>query len=670
MLNRAKDDGPSNLSSVAGELASGRSDGAAPFGELRGARSGERLAQDGQIAIVLAQLSEPRDGAPPPLDEQVELLLARPDLLQASLASLGVGAISLDAEGRVRWLSPLVEELADRLQGEVIGASIDLLFQACAPPARRGSPATSGDNTETNRVRSKPSGPDVQTGLLLTRSGTSRSVRHAAVPVHDAGGAQTGTVILLLDVTEARLNALRLEHYSTRDPLTGFLNRQELVQQVSRLLVTVDRENVPFSLVHMDLDQFKLVNRTCGYDGGDRMLQWVAAMIRETLRENDFAARIGRDEFVMLFEGTSSDHARKAVDSLQRQLGEFRFSWGDKTFSIVASFGIAFPAGFESAEALLSAAEHACVAAKECSGDHVQVYQRGDAATARRHGAVNWVASIKKNLQHNGVCLFGQPIRALCTDSPRINFEVLFRMVDENGLIRGPDGIIETAEQYGLISVIDRWVLRHTLRLLSAQPQAFLDGLDHCSVNLSGASLKDPSLVDFIRRQFDRVGIPPGKICFEITETSAVRDIAQARRLMEELGTLGCRFALDDFGSGMASYAYLRDLPVNYVKIDGSFVRGLASSTLDRAIVGSITQIGHMLGIGVVAEGVETQAIDDQLKLLGVDLAQGYLYGRPRLLTDLCAAEVSRCTSGRNLDAAPRPQHEEGVIPPTRPRTG
>jgi diguanylate cyclase (GGDEF)-like protein len=266
------------------------------------------------------------------LDARVESLLTRLDLPRDSLTALGAGLISLDAEGRVRWLSPLVQELAGRGIGEVVGSPIDVLFQACEPSAQPGSSASGRNKAEASGVRSKP-GPDVQTGLLLTRSGTSRSVHHASVPVRDAEGTR------------------------------------------------------PFSVVYMEVDQFKLVN-SCGHDGADRMLQWIAAMIRETLRGSDFAARLGRDEFVMLFEGPSPQRALDAVESLQNRLREFRFSWGDKTFSIVASFGVASPGGFESAEDLLSAADHACAVAKERGRDHVQLYERDEAAdraTSRGH---------------------------------------------------------------------------------------------------------------------------------------------------------------------------------------------------------------------------------------------------------------------------------------------
>ncbi|MGE5784916.1 MAG: putative bifunctional diguanylate cyclase/phosphodiesterase, partial [Myxococcales bacterium] len=418
---------------------------------------------------------------------------------------------------------------------------------------------------------------------------------------------------------------------------TGLLNRHSFMHSLSRAFA----QSKLLALLYLDIDRFKLVNDTCGNDAGDRMLQWVAAMVRETLGKNDIAARVGGDEFVILFDASSDEHVSSAARELMWRLREFRFCWGEKSFTVTASLGLVSRANdFDTAEEMLGAAERTCSLAKERGRNNIQIYERDDSETSRRHGAMNWVASIKNHLQHNRVCLFGQPICRAGVPEPLSRLEVLFRMIDENGLIRGPDGIIQTAEQYGIISVIDRWVLRNVLRTLSAQPSTFIERLDHCSINLSGASLRDDSMLDFIYRQFEQFGLPPRKICFEITETSAVEDMAQARWLMQELGTFGCRFALDDFGSGMASYSYLRDLPVHFIKIDRAFVRELASCKLSRAIVGSITQIGHMLGIETIAEGVETAEIEEQLKSLGVDYVQGYYYAKPQPLLDLCGCDT------------------------------
>jgi diguanylate cyclase (GGDEF)-like protein len=563
------------------------------------------------------------------LDEQVAAAFADPDFAFALLPSLGIAVISVDMRGCVRWLSPMVGELIGSSRiAEFIGLPIDRLFQAHEPASPPSQPGTSIPRPDRG----------LETGRLLTENGMMRSVRHTQTLVRDRNGIVIGTMILLQDVTEARLNELRLEHHATRDPLTGLLNRHAFADHLASVLLESKSKNRRFALAYMDLDQFKLVNDTCGHDAGDRMLQWVAATIRETLRENDIAARLGSDEFVILFDGYSQRRAIRAIRELAHRMREFRFGWLDKTFTVVASFGLVTEsAGLASVEDLLGAAGHTCALAKERGRDHVQTYERDDVETTRHRDAMSWVASIKRNLQHERVRLFAQPIRSLGADDSWHRFEILFRMIDGTGAIKGPDAIIQTAEKYGLIATIDQWVVRNTLRVLSAQPKEFLTRLDHCSINLSSASLRTEALLDFIYRQFDQFAVPPRKICFEITETSAVQNVEQARWLMQELGTLGCRFALDDFGSGMASYSYLRDLPVDFVKIDRAFVRELATSTLDHAIVGSITQISHMLGIQTVAEGVESQAVEERLKLLGVDFAQGYFYSRPQLLTDLLA---------------------------------
>jgi diguanylate cyclase (GGDEF)-like protein/PAS domain S-box-containing protein len=557
--------------------------------------------------------------------------LANPSVLLGSLSTLGVGIIVTDAVGRIRWVSRLVEELTAWTASHVLGKPIEYLFQNIEVP-RDEEPVSTERTTRTKLD------PNCATGQLRTQSGITRSVRHTVAPSRDPAGWVTSVMIFIQDVTEVHLNTLRLEHYATRDVPTGLLNRHSFMHGLSQVFA----HSRKLALLYLDVDRFNLVNDTCGHDAGDRLLQWVAAMLREALGQNDSAARTGGDEFAVLFENTTEERALSVAQELLRRFREFRFCWGDKSFTVTASVGLVLPGNeFDSPEDMLGAAERICGLAKERGRNNLQVYERDDAETARRRGAMNWVANIKSHLQHNRVCLFAQPICRIGVPKPLSQFEVLFRMIDENGLIRGPDGIIQTAEQYGLISVIDRWVLRNALRILSAQSPSFIEQLDHCSVNLSGASLRDDSMLNYIYRQFEQFAVPARKICFEITETSAVEDMAQARWFMQELGTLGCRFALDDFGSGMASYSYLRDLPVHFIKIDRAFVRDLTSSKLSHAIVGSITQIGRMLGISTIAEGVETLAIEEQLRGLGVDYVQGFYYAKPQPLADLCASVLT-----------------------------
>jgi EAL domain-containing protein (putative c-di-GMP-specific phosphodiesterase class I) len=322
------------------------------------------------------------------------------------------------------------------------------------------------------------------------------------------------------------------------------------------------------------------------------------------------------------------------VGEFHEILQQFRFNWRDKTFTVGASIGIVpITRAFRTVAHLLSAADHACYAAKDKGRNRIQVYQEDDATFVRRHGEMNWVVRIQRTLEEDRFRLFSQQIQPLAASAPSgLYFEVLLRMAEDDGRIHLPSDFLRAAERYGLMRAIDRWVIRNAVHTLRDQPAPFLDLLRMCAINLSAVSLGDDGFFDFVTAELAESGVPPGKLCFEITETAAIENLAQAQRLMARLAGLGVRFALDDFGTGMSSYGYLKELPVSFLKIDGKFIKDIVTDSLDRAMVESINQVGHVMGIETVAEGVANAAVVERLKALGVDYAQGNWISPPRPL--------------------------------------
>src|SRR5262249_12915419 len=342
-------------------------------------------------------------------------------------------------------------------------------------------------------------------------------------------------------------------------------------------------------------------------------------------------------EFALLLMEIDAREAERVARELMRRLGEFRFGFRDKSFAVGASFGVVhFGAEMSRAADVLGAADHACRMAKDAGRGRVQMYLETDDAVLGRRRSIHWVAGLQKNLEDGRLKLFAQGIHPLDRDREvGAHFEVLVRLVDETGRFQSPVGIIQAAEHSGMMDAIDRFVVRQAFRMIGALPQRAMRKLDTCAINLSGVSLLREGLLDYIVQEMHRANVPPSKICFEVTETAALANLGEVLWLMQELGAMGCRFAIDDFGSGHASYGYIENLPVDYVKIDGMFVRDLHDNALHRAIVESVQRIGCTLGIRTVAESVETQAIADLCMRLGVDYAQGWLYGRPIPMTDV-----------------------------------
>jgi len=433
------------------------------------------------------------------------------------------------------------------------------------------------------------------------------------------------------DIRRARRRAEEtVQHLAYHDALTGLVNRAEFEYRLKKVFMRCRDEKAIAAMLYMDLDQFKIVNDTCGHLAGDQLLCQIASLLKSKLRKVDTLARIGGDEFGILLENCTTESALSVASSLTEVVDDFRFVWRDHTFRIGMSIGMV-PIDVNSASptSVLSAADAACYAAKESGRNRVHVYTEHDSELAKRQGEMQWVEKISLAVEENRFALYRQPIKSLTDAGEAMHYELLLRMYAPDGQIILPGAFISSAERYNMMGVIDNWVLHTALSWLSSHAKEIKDSGTFYTINLSGSTLGDEQTLSYILSMIEEKGSPADRICFEITETAAIANFSNALNFINTLKHKGCRFALDDFGSGLSSFAYLKNLPVDYLKIDGSFVRDITFDKTDKAIVKSIIEIGHTLGLKTIAEFVENNDILILLEEMGVDYVQGYALGKP-----------------------------------------
>ena len=439
-----------------------------------------------------------------------------------------------------------------------------------------------------------------------------------------------------------------IHHMAYHDALTGLVNRAEFERRLQHAMnAQKDGHGAHHALLYLDLDQFKIINDTCGHIAGDALLRALTIDLLQHVRDRDTLARLGGDEFGLLLENCPVDRAREIAERIRETIQSFRFSWKQHSFVIGASIGVvAIDPTCSSVEEALSAADMACYAAKDLGRNRVHLYRRDDAELNRRHNEMQWASRITQAIEENRLCLYQHSIVALNEHEPVYYREFLVRMVDDEGGLILPNAFIPAAERYNLMQSVDRWVIERVFHCLAI-------ALDHglvtdieplCFINLSGASLSDDGLTGFIHQLLKKYRLPPHMICFEITETTAITDFPAATEFVSTIKREGCRFALDDFGTGMSSFSYLKRLPVDFIKIDGSFVKNLRSDPMDYAIIQSIANIAHIGGMRTIAEFVEDEEVMALLRQIGVDFAQGYGIDRPAPVICTKDGQNSACT--------------------------
>ncbi len=420
----------------------------------------------------------------------------------------------------------------------------------------------------------------------------------------------------------------KIKYQATHDSLTGLINRDEFENRLTAALRQTEQKNHDNILFYMDLDHFKIVNDTCGHIAGDALLRQLPALFEKHKRKHDSLARLGGDEFGLLLEDCNTKNAKQVATNLLREFENFKFHWEDKVFSVGISIGIvSLSINHIDIYELLSEADVACYAAKDKGGNTFQVYDSSNKNIIEKHGQMHWLADITDALKNDHFMLYFQAIYPLTERGKDENYyEVLLRYRDKSGKILPPANLLSAAERFGTIGEVDRWVVKNALQWMADTHH--IKNLK-LSINLSGQSLSDESIFDFIKNQITSNNIDPHKISFEITETAAISSLEAAKKLMQKLKNIGCQFSLDDFGSGLSSFSYLKNLPVNNLKIDGSFVRNIANDPIDFAMVKSIHEIGKTMGMSTIAEFVESEEIIEKLKEIGVDYAQGYAISKP-----------------------------------------
>ena len=456
-----------------------------------------------------------------------------------------------------------------------------------------------------------------------------------ASAVRDRSNKFLHAVTQIQDITDARKLSAKLAYQSSHDELTTLFNRREFENRIERLVNTVSKEKAEHALCYIDLDQFKIINDTCGHIAGDELLRQISALMSSRVRHQDTLARLGGDEFGLLMEHCPINQAERVANVLLAVIKEFRFTWNNKTYSIGASIGVVpINENNENITELLRHADAACYVAKNAGRNRIQVYYPKDSELKKMRGEMRGVERLNKAFAKNQLVLFCQPIVPVNgVDRDYVHYEVLVRIKGDRGEIISPDIFLPAAERYNLISKLDQWVVENLFRWLSNN--RFAENITCCSINLSGQTVGDPEFLIHIKKLLDSSSITASKVCFEITETSAIANLSNAQRFMNSMKEIGCMFALDDFGSGLSSFAYLKNLPVDYLKIDGVFIKDLINNPIDCAMVNSINEIGHVMGIKTIAEFVENEKVLKKLEEIGVDYAQGYGIGMPTPLDEI-----------------------------------
>ena len=553
---------------------------------------------------------------------------------QLALNSLAEAIIATDERGRIAFLNPAAERLTGSDAAQATGKLLEEIVSLVDESDRR----LLSDPVH----QALTSGAPVSLGrraLLLSRSnGSERSIELSASPVRNDAKEVIGAVLLLHDVTELRGLARQMSYQATHDALTGLANRREFERRLEEAIEGGHRGDGQHVLCYLDLDRFKLVNDTSGHLAGDSMLREVAKLLRDAVRDSDTVARLGGDEFGMLLIGCPLEKARQIADDVCRSVGDYRFVWKDRIFNIGVSVGLVeISRESGTLEELMAAADTACYVAKKQGSGRVAVYSARDEALARHSGEIQWLQRLQGALKDNRFQLYQQVIVPAHGGDGGPAMEVLIRLRDENGQELPPAEFMRAAERYRLMGLVDRWVVQTTLAALGrgaivVQPDRSV------AINISGQTLGDAQFLEFVVECLDSTGVAPAQICFEIAESAVVANLEHARRFVGVLHGMGCKFALDDFGSGVGSFSNLKNLPLDYLKIDGSFIRNLARDTVNQAMVTAMIKLARTLNFKVIAEQVEDTTALEAARRMGVDYLQGYAIGRPQPLPLAVAA--------------------------------
>ncbi|WP_322067160.1 EAL domain-containing protein [Burkholderia ubonensis] len=563
-------------------------------------------------------------------------LAAQYERLRVTLHSIGDAVITTDALGRIEFMNPAAEQLTGWTSKEARGEPSAKVFHILdALHRQRAENPVETCLTESRLVA------EVGDTVLINRNGHDYHVENSAAPIKDATGATLGVVLVFRDVSEQYRISREMTYRATHDKLTNLLNRDEFDRRLQLTLESVLNAQVEHALMFIDLDQFKLVNDAAGHAAGDRLLKQVAEMIQKLIRKHDTFARLGGDEFGLILEHCSIDAAISIAQKICQNIDAFRFQHGTKRFHVGASIGLVpVDQRWTNTANILQAADSACHAAKVAGRNRVHTYFSDDQKIVAHREDMQWVRRIEQALDEGQFVLHWQQIRPLRDHENEIHGEVLIRLRDNDGTLIPPSAFLPSAERFHMISRIDRWVVRNVFEWMAKNRDA-LAHICSIAINLSGHSIGDRDFHRYVLGLISEITFDHHKLCFEITETAAITNLGDATLFLESMKSCGIRFALDDFGSGVSSFGYLKALPVDYLKIDGQFIRNLTDDPVNQATVRCIHEIANATGKRTVAEFVETECVEQLLREIGIDYAQGFLGHRPAELDEILDFEGS-----------------------------
>ncbi len=550
----------------------------------------------------------------------------------ATLDAMGESVITVDAEGRIDYINHAAETLLGQSFDQVVGK----FFADVASLVDESDRRSLGDPVRKALSTGGPVTMGRRAVLVPANAATEHSVEISVTPLKSDAKETLGLVLVMHDTSELRGLTRQMTYQASHDALTGLVNRREFERRLREAMDSAQAGDAAHALCYLDLDRFKVVNDTCGHTAGDNMLREVAAIIKEAVRDSDTAGRIGGDEFALLLVGCPLEKARQIADDVVRSVNDYRFVWKDKIFNIGVSIGLVeIGRGGGSIEDLMNSADSACYVAKKQGGVHVHVYSAREEANARHSGEIHWLQKLQGALRDNKFELYFQPIVYARSNGARGGpaLEVFVRLEGENGQPGAPPAeFIRAAERYRLMPHVDRWVVQTVLSALGRGGLTVPAGRS-VAINIAGQTLGDAEFLEFVVDCFDHTGASPGDICFEVTESAVVANLDHARRFIAVLHGMGCEFALDDFGSGLSSFSTLKTLPMDYLKIDGSFISNLAADSVNQAVVAAMIELSRSLHFRIVAEQVEDQLSLDTVKKMGIDFVQGFIIAHPQPLS-------------------------------------
>lgn len=570
----------------------------------------------------------------------VKDIAAEKERAEFTLHSIGDAVITTDSEGNIEYMNHIAERLTgwpmSTAQKQSIQDVFRILDHDTREPMHNVIEACLAEGTSISKSMT----------YLVSRDSGEKSIESSMSPILNRAGSIEGAIIVFHDETERRRMECIIHHQATHDSLTGLINRHQFNIELKEQINHAKTHDTKHVLCYLDLDRFKLVNDTCGHAAGDELLKQVTSRLQTVIRSGDILGRLGGDEFGLILQNCPVEVAVEISEKIINTISNYDFDWEEYKFTIGVSIGIVpINSQTDNLNEVMKHADVACYTAKDLGRRRSYVYDQQDTELIQRHEELHWASRIAEALEQNRFRIHAQSIYPLDPDVDNIaHIEILVRMEDENGHLVAPAAFIPAAERYDLMGAVDQHIIRETFKFITEHNSESI-----CfSINLSGNSLNDDNLSFFIKQCMKEFDIRTSQVCFEITETSAITNLVKTRKLIEDLQVEGFKFALDDFGSGLSSFSYLKNLPVDYLKIDGSFVRDMVDNKIDHAMVAAINQIGHIMNIKTIAEFVENEDIIEQLQRLGVDFAQGYGISRPKPLSDSTFQEMLKQSAVKN----------------------